>query len=40
MGLNKTTRKDDMVALFYLCLYLMNSFRFVGDEKLVNKMCF
>lgn len=40
MGLNKTTRKDDMVALFYLCLYLMNNYRFVGDEKLVNKMCF
>lgn len=40
MNLMKTNRKDDIEALFYLCLYLMNNFRFVGDEKLVNKMCF
>lgn len=40
MQLMKTNRKDDIIALFYLCLYLMNNYRFVGDEKLVNKMCF
>jgi len=29
-----------MTALFYMSLYLMNDFRYVGDEKLVHKICF
>lgn len=35
MDLNRTTRRDDMIALFYMSLYLMNDYRYVGDEKLV-----